>query len=65
VSRPALAGSVFFAKSGQAGYFAQAGFSRFGKILHEQFVFGGGNWAQKSSNPEKLGRIRLRERKGR
>jgi hypothetical protein len=43
---------------------AQTGFSRIGHF-HEQFVFGGGNWAQKSSNLEELGRIRLRERKGR
>jgi hypothetical protein len=32
--------------------------------LREQFIFGGGNCAKKSSNPEELGRIRLRERKG-
>jgi hypothetical protein len=49
---------VFFEKP------RQTGFSRIGNF-HEQFVFGGGNWAQKSSNPEEIGRIRLRECKGR
>jgi hypothetical protein len=43
---------------------AQTGFSRIGNS-REKLVFGGRNWAQKSSNPEELGRIRLRERKGR
>jgi hypothetical protein len=33
---------------------AQTGFSRIGNSL-EQFVFGGGNWAHKSSNPGELG----------
>jgi hypothetical protein len=33
---------------------AQTGFSRIGHF-REQFVFGGGNWAQKSSNLEELG----------
>jgi hypothetical protein len=43
---------------------AQTSFSQIGN-LREQFMFGGGNWAQKSSNLEAIGRIRLRERKGR
>jgi hypothetical protein len=33
---------------------AQTGFSQIGHF-REQFIFGGGNWAQKSSNPEELG----------
>jgi hypothetical protein len=42
----------------------QTGYSRIG-IFREQFGFGGGNWEQKSSNPEEKGRIRITERKGR